>query len=124
MARYTVGQYLCNPLLELRLRDVSQKIGWGGYSSRGRHVRQRNAPLGLIPGRMQGLGGPGPLGDPLQSPSKRISPSPRFGSAKEKYSSASSPAFLPSWEGVSAMAVGRSSTKRRSHLLSKLPRRA
>lgn len=69
-------------------------------------------------------GEPGPLGDPPQSPSKRVLPSPRFGSATEKYSSASSPAFLPSWEGVSAMAVGRSSTKRRSHLLSKPPRRA
>jgi pimeloyl-ACP methyl ester carboxylesterase len=59
-----------------------------------------------------------------QSPPKSVSPSPRFGSAREKYRSASSPAFLPSWEGVSAMAVGRSSTKRRSHLLSKSPRRA
>src|SRR5215210_7899403 len=99
-------------------------MGWGGYSPSSSHLRRRNAPLGLLPGQMHALGGSGPLGDPHQSSSNRISPSPRFGSAKEKYSSASSPAFLPSWVGVSAMAVGRSSTKRRSHLLSKPPRRA
>src|SRR5215210_8590998 len=111
---------------ELRLGDVGQKDrpGRDGYSPRGRHVSRRNASLGLSLGQMQSLGGVGPLGDPRQSPSNRISPSPRFGSAKEKYSSARSPAFLPSWDGVSAMAVGRSSTKRRSHLLSKPPRRA
>src|SRR5215211_40228 len=85
---------------------------------------------GLIP-RLDSIGtdarlrrGPGPFGDPSQSPLKRVLPSARFGSAKEKYSSARSPAFLPSWDGVSAMAVGRSSTKFRSHLLSKSPRRA
>src|SRR3712207_3680176 len=83
-----------------------------GLSSSGSRFLAASGRRGLCPDRpgskVTHFGPPrhtGPLGDLRQSPSNRVSPSPRFGSVTEKYSSERSPAFLPSRDGVSAMAV-------------------
>ena len=54
----------------------------------------------------------------------RVSPSARFRSANERYSSDRNPAFLPAGDGVLAMALGIHSMKSWSHRLSKSPRSA